>query len=348
MRVVLVGMVVVAVGSAVALGLLRSRETATAVVVGPDVAAPGVAVELARTPPQTDTVRVPAVLTRADSIAIADAVRKRFEEDAARKAKVAAGQATGAASGTGTGATPAPAAAPVAPRTGVVVVRPGIPDSLGPEYRKALQDSLLKMAEAIRMTRGIDVRAMQQLAEMGRVVTIPPSSPHGPEEVEILHARRRVLVLDFQNGTGDPEMAPVGTALADSIRGALKRHGLEAVVVPREAVSGSRGVGSIARQMGIGTIVAGSYQRMGDSLVARVQIVDAVFGRNAGVIPMHHLPPQAPLAGAAPLAERVARGIVRTLPGRGQEPRFRFETAPRPKPGGAEGAAPPPPKPPIP
>jgi tRNA A-37 threonylcarbamoyl transferase component Bud32/tetratricopeptide (TPR) repeat protein len=98
----------------------------------------------------------------------------------------------------------------------------------------------------------------------------------------------RVVVGGFENRTGDSTLAPVGEIAADYIARGLATTRLlqdvyDARATAREAGQPERvGVAAgreLARRVGAGTVLAGSYYREGDSLHFEAQLVDAATGR---------------------------------------------------------------------
>jgi DNA-binding SARP family transcriptional activator len=110
----------------------------------------------------------------------------------------------------------------------------------------------------------------------------------------------RVLVLDFENETGEASLDPLGRMAADWIARELTGTGLVRVVSSRaalgagsldtagaggsdgasdgEGVSSSTRVGTLAREAGTAILVSGAYYRQGDSLAFQVRLVDAATG----------------------------------------------------------------------
>jgi tetratricopeptide (TPR) repeat protein/TolB-like protein len=98
----------------------------------------------------------------------------------------------------------------------------------------------------------------------------------------------RVVVAGFENRTGDSTLAPVGEIAADYIARGLATTLLlqdvyDARAMAREAgrplqVSIAAGR-DLARQVGAGTVLGGSYYREGDTLHFEAQLVDAASGR---------------------------------------------------------------------
>jgi serine/threonine protein kinase/tetratricopeptide (TPR) repeat protein/TolB-like protein len=88
---------------------------------------------------------------------------------------------------------------------------------------------------------------------------------------------RRVLVVPFENATGDPTLAPLGRMAADWVARGLAETGVVEVTSesPLAAEGGVRELRNLARQRGAGTLVSGTYYLDDDSvrLQARVTSV---------------------------------------------------------------------------
>ncbi|MCX6831838.1 MAG: serine/threonine-protein kinase [candidate division Zixibacteria bacterium] len=88
---------------------------------------------------------------------------------------------------------------------------------------------------------------------------------------------RRVVVVPFRNQTGDPSLDPLGKMVADWTTQGLLQTGL-AEVVPPDVVPGfdaNKDVREIAAAAGVGTIILGSYYKVGDSIQFQSQVMKA-------------------------------------------------------------------------
>jgi len=99
---------------------------------------------------------------------------------------------------------------------------------------------------------------------------------------------RQVVVAEFENRTGDPALAPIGDIASDYVaRGLAATHLLHDVYDARATAletghPARAGVGpgrELAKRLGAGTVLGGSYYREGDSLHFEAQLVDAATGR---------------------------------------------------------------------
>jgi tetratricopeptide (TPR) repeat protein len=134
-----------------------------------------------------------------------------------------------------------------------------------------------------------------------------------------------VLVATFENRTGDPSLAGVGAMAADWITEGVAQTGLVPIVdartahlaqtrVPGTSVNNdsSGRIRSLAEETGAGTVVWGSYYRVGDSLVFQARISDANRGEIRRVLD----PVRGPLADptrAVDLLRDRAMGALATL-----------------------------------
>ncbi len=90
----------------------------------------------------------------------------------------------------------------------------------------------------------------------------------------------RVTVAAFSNETGDTSLDPVGRMTADWLTTALAGTGLVKVLDARSALgtAGASDAGNAvktARDIGAGSVVTGSYYKLGDSLQFDVKLIDA-------------------------------------------------------------------------
>jgi tetratricopeptide (TPR) repeat protein len=134
--------------------------------------------------------------------------------------------------------------------------------------------------------------------------------------------RARVLVVPFQNRTGDATLDPLGDAAVDYIAGGLRAtHDVEEVVdarsqgEPGEArrlnAAGARAIG---RSTGASKIVLGAYDRApGDSLQFQAQVLDTRTGGVLRLIGPVSAPAGARLAALQGLRTRVMAGVATLL-----------------------------------
>jgi eukaryotic-like serine/threonine-protein kinase len=193
------------------------------------------------TPSATPTPPPPIVLSRADSMAIAEAVTARLEEERGTSARDRA-----------------------------------LSDSLRIVYQRAFSDSL-RGALAQMQTQ---IQAAAQAGERVRVETmrgerftlLPPPRPG---------ERRVVVVPFTSSSSSRLPTTVAGDQIADSIRSALRSRGTVSVIdedVTREIARLGRVPTMIGTMLQAPAIVTGEYRRRGDSLVVRAQVTCLTCG----------------------------------------------------------------------
>ena len=294
------GMLVVLAGVAVALGTWRriagttttdgaagagaastaAPSAAPATATAPVVAGGGTGSATAPARPLGDSApRTPVVLTRAESLAIADAVRKRVT--ARRDSQTAKGER--------------------APN-----------DSLSLRLARALNDSLIRMMAGIKEGRRVEVRGfdpkeiekLRELAKMG--AAFPPNAPVNPRpapnavlspDSRLLPPGaaspaypppapgiRRVVIGAARMSNTRREVAAVGLAIADSLRRSIAARPdyevVDAASIGDPRFGGSRSRAALARTVSAGAIVSGLYFPRPDSLVVlQLQVFDVQRNR---------------------------------------------------------------------
>jgi serine/threonine-protein kinase len=297
-RAVLAGaMLVVAAGVAVAVSTFRrggDGAPATTTTVSASAAAtaalPAPSGSGAAAPPGrplTDSAaRTPIVLTRAESLAIADAVRKRVT--ARQDSQVAKSSGGRAAS-----------------------------ESLVTRFERALHDSLARAVVGLRdgrrvEIRGFDPKEIEQLRELSRrtvatpnVTGVPRPAPGVPAPPAVYRTLppgtvpapmappapgvRRVLLGTARNATARRELSALGPLVADSLRHAIAvRPGydvVDAAMLGDPRIAGSRARASMARATGAGAVISGLYFPRPDSLVVlQLQLFDVARNRVVRVL----------------------------------------------------------------
>ncbi|MDP3024448.1 MAG: serine/threonine-protein kinase [candidate division Zixibacteria bacterium] len=88
---------------------------------------------------------------------------------------------------------------------------------------------------------------------------------------------KRVIVVPFENKTGDPSLNSLGRMVADWTTQSLLQTGLAEVVPPEKVpeLEKLKNVRSIAKATGASTIVMGSYYKLGDTIQFQAKILDA-------------------------------------------------------------------------
>jgi serine/threonine-protein kinase len=251
-------------------------------------------------PINDSAVRTPIVLSRADSLAIADAVKKRVT--ARRDSQVAKGERA-------------------------------LADSLTRRFERALSDSIARIIGELRGGRRVEVRGFdpkevekfkelaKQAASMPNVGLIPgmPGSPNAGGSGPIYRGApgpggppsllppppvgvRRVLVGIARNAVFRGELAQVGAAVADSIRRSISgRPGYDvvdaaALTDPRFYPTRTRN--ALARTVGAGAVLTALYFPRADSLVVlQLQLFDVQRNRVVRVLESKPIDMKDPMRG---------------------------------------------------
>ena len=262
------------------------------------------------------TARGPIVLSRAESLAIADAVRKRLT--ARRDSQVAKGERA-------------------------------LGDSLSRRFERALSDSLSRILADLRggrrvEVRGFDPKEIEQFRELARrgatlpnaATTVPRPPPTGarpfpeqsgpmtiyrvapgPGEAPVFPPPapgvRRVLVGTTRTSIRR-ELTGVGMAIADSLKRAIAaRPGYEvidaaALTDPRMYANRSRT--ALARTVGAGAVVQSLYFPRADSLVVlQLQLFDVQRNRVMRVVESKPIDVKDPMRGIDELIATVAAAL---------------------------------------
>ena len=138
----------------------------------------------------------------------------------------------------------------------------------------------------------------------------------------------RVLIGVFENRTGEPTLANLGTQAATEVASGLSSLDSVQAVDARSVSADSAAVRDLlalrrlARKEGAGSVVLGAYQRRGDRLEFEVQMTDATTGKVLRPL----VPVAGPIAGSARvvavLRSRVMAGYAAQF-----DPRFHDHTA---------------------
>ena len=258
-------------------------------------------------------VRTPVVLTPAESLAIADAIRKRVT--ARRDSQFAKGERA-------------------------------LADSLSLRFERALSDSLTRIIAALRGGRRVEVHGFdeKELEKFRQLAKMTPGMPNvpgvtapgaatGPRVAGDPNAPptrvfqmlpppgavaptppipmpapgiRRVLIGAPRNSTPRREFAGIGLAIADSVRRAIAARAgydvVDAATLTDPRFYGSRTRTALARAVGAGAVITGLYFPRPDSLVVmQLQIFDVQRNRVARVLESKPIDPRDPLSGVGDL-----------------------------------------------
>ncbi|CAN5336199.1 hypothetical protein BH09GEM1_BH09GEM1_27150 [soil metagenome] len=132
---------------------------------------------------------------------------------------------------------------------------------------------------------------------------------------------KRIVVMPFENRTGDASLAPVGSMVADWLTTSLEQTGLLDVVDARTATIGRAGttpgavvgnlsVAELAKATGAGTVVTGAYYKRGDSLEIQARIVDAATNKLIRALDPVRSPVSDPLRGVEVFRQRLTGALA--------------------------------------
>ncbi len=248
------------------------------------------------------SLTLPLVITRAESLAIAEAVRKRQQEErpVAPTPSSAPTSITGAVSarrsGTGTNERTMVSAdtigIPLGPAGSVSVAGSG---NSARVYVRTIDgvteiDRALIMAEVGRIFADSMARAMRHLdsamAASPRSFRFTPTRPVTPGTVMPLmapprDARLRVVVTPFTNSTGSSKYSSMSRGLDDELRSGISTERFE--VVPEDMVE--KALRSLPDRMSVGWalradyVVSGVLAARGDTLLLITMLTDVRTGR---------------------------------------------------------------------
>lgn len=241
----------------------------------------------------TPTTTVPLVITRAESLAIADAVRKRQTAEAARRRNdslisnatapaVSAAQPAAASGISGAGGTgshgPSGSSSGTTAR---IIVRTG-------DGGTTSIDRDMLLAEVGRIFADSMSRALlhmdSALSRVPRMVPIdPPRGGPGftPMMAPPTDARLRIVVTDFNNTTGRRDLAPVAREVSRQLRDAIADDRFD--VVNRDITERATRIASDRMTVGWSLradyVVSGVIAMRGDSTVLVTLLTDVRTGR---------------------------------------------------------------------
>jgi serine/threonine protein kinase len=141
---------------------------------------------------------------------------------------------------------------------------------------KRLISTVSSAPSPIRRKRRI---VMPSLVILGVFVAIAVFKPWrmvlGPAD-ESKAAAKRVVVVPFQNQTGDPSLDPLGRMIADWTTQGLLQTGLAEVIPPERfsQLEENQNAHSITKSTGASLLVTGSYYKVGDSIQFQTQVLN--------------------------------------------------------------------------
>ena len=132
-----------------------------------------------------------------------------------------------------------------------------------------------------------------------------------------------MLVVVFQNETGDPSLDPLGLMATDRVTAGLtysafvdvvslgtRLLSLEPVVPDSDATGRSSRLQALARANGTGTVVSGSYYLQGDSVHFLAHVTNATTGEELATIEPVRGSVDAPFAAVERLPDRVTTRLA--------------------------------------
>ncbi len=150
-------------------------------------------------------------------------------------------------------------------------------------------------------------------------------------------AENRVIVLPYDNETGDPSLDPIGRMAAEWITEGLAQTGevqvvpnlivMQTLAQPETEPEGAQSLQGVARTLASGIAVAGSYYRNGDSLEFHSTVLDVSSGVPLGVVPPTRGAAEDPMLAIDVVRDRVMGVLATRL-----DPLVRWEIPPAARP----------------
>jgi tetratricopeptide (TPR) repeat protein/TolB-like protein len=163
--------------------------------------------------------------------------------------------------------------------------------------------------------------AVALLAALGSLILVAPqNTPREPARPAL--ERNRVVVLPFENRTGESGLDRLGVMAADWIAQGLAETGIVRAVSttglePLETVEGLQPPAASATALAEATrsaiAVHGSFHRQGDSIAFRAQVTDAATGELVRAISGITATPETPLAAVETLRQRTTGALATVL-----------------------------------
>ncbi len=127
----------------------------------------------------------------------------------------------------------------------------------------------------------------------------------------------RVVVLPFENRTGDADHDVIGLMVADWLTQDMPETvdvhmiaGASVVAVAQRIGTGAGAALDVARELGAGTLVTGAYYQQADQLRFKAEIADAATGTLLHAIGPVSGPTSQPMAAVEPLRQRVLGALA--------------------------------------
>ena len=165
------------------------------------------------------------------------------------------------------------------------------------------------VATAFRLRRTLMVSAGIVAAVAAGIIVM--ARTHGAAAAQLSPAR--VVVLPFDNRTGDSALAPLGAMAADWITRGLSETGLVDVAAVTTSGAASDTRLATSRAARAGTLLAGTIYRAGDSVRIVATITDVSAGRVMTSLDPVMASAADPLAGLETLRRRVAGALAQRI-----------------------------------
>ncbi|MCA0873905.1 tetratricopeptide repeat protein [Seohaeicola saemankumensis] len=136
----------------------------------------------------------------------------------------------------------------------------------------------------VRSLSWIPADAIERIARALKASGLPEITPADPEEFAFaLPEKPSIIVLPFDNLSGDASLDYLGDGLSEAIIAALGHHP-KLFVIARNSSFTYKGkatkVQTIAEEMGVRYVLEGSFQVEDDELRVTAQLIDAIEGNN--------------------------------------------------------------------
>jgi DNA-binding SARP family transcriptional activator/tetratricopeptide (TPR) repeat protein len=163
------------------------------------------------------------------------------------------------------------------------------------------------------------VAAVVGVSTVAAVALFPRRQPD--RQLAVLD-RRRVIVADFENRTGDSTFDLLGATLADWVTQGVIQAGLTSVVDPQSRMAVQRAARdstsraqrepgeAVALAAAAGTVVSGAFIRRGDSLVITTRVTDQTQRRVLASLDAFTTPVSDPLLHANALRDRISGALA--------------------------------------
>jgi len=141
---------------------------------------------------------------------------------------------------------------------------------------KRLISAVSSAPSPIRRKRRIVMPSLVILGVLVAIVAFKPWRMVIKPADETKAATKRVVVVPFENQTGDQSLDPLGRMIADWATQGLLQTGLAEVIPPERfsQLEENQNAHSIAKSTGASLLVTGSYYKVGDSIQFQTQVLN--------------------------------------------------------------------------